>query len=212
MINKTIKLYIIIIIIKKKHLLCNMKNIYLTRHGESEYNLLNKIGGNSNLSEKGKLYSKKLGNYINNLQLNTPVYTSTLIRTINTGKYIKLDKIKLPILNEINAGICEHLTYSQIRDKYPEEYYKRKIDKLNYRYFQGESYKDLIHRLKPIIDIIENNDIILIIAHQAILRVIYGILTHKKESEYPNLDIQLHTLINLKINNEKIIENKIKLI
>ena len=108
-----------------------MKNIYLTRHGESEYNLLNKIGGNSNLSEKGKLYSKKLGNYINNLQLNTPVYTSTLIRTINTGKYIKLDKIELPILNEINAGICEHLTYSQIQDKYPEEYSKRKIDKLN---------------------------------------------------------------------------------
>ncbi len=188
-----------------------MKTIYLTRHGESEYNILNKIGGNSNLSEKGQLYSKKLGNYINNLDHKIPIYTSTLIRTINTGKYIKLDKIELPILNEINAGICEHLTYSQIEDKYPEEYAKRKIDKLNYRYFQGESYQDLIHRLKPIIDIIENNDIILIIAHQAIIRVIYGILTRKKEIEYPNLNIPLHTLINLKINNENIIENRIKL-
>ena len=38
--------------------------IYLSRHGQSEYNLENKIGGDSNLSKDGELYSKKLEEYI----------------------------------------------------------------------------------------------------------------------------------------------------
>ena len=38
--------------------------IYLTRHGESEYNTQGLIGGNSCLSEKGKLYISKLNSFI----------------------------------------------------------------------------------------------------------------------------------------------------
>ena len=189
-----------------------MKTIYLTRHGESVYNTLNKIGGNSDLSKNGENYSKKLADYINNLKLDIPVYTSSLKRTINTSKYINLNKIQLDYLNEINAGICEHMTYSEIINKYPEEYSKRKKDKLNYQYQSGESYKDLIIRTKPIIDIINNNNIILIIAHQAILRVVYGIITNKNETDYPNLNIPLHTLIQIKIQNNNITENRLTLL
>lgn len=189
-----------------------MKTVYLSRHGESIYNTLGKIGGNSDLSEKGIEYSKKLAEYINNLDNKIPVYTSTLTRTINTGKYINNNKINCSNLNEINAGICEHLTYSEIKDKYPEEYSKRQFDKLNYKYPNGESYKDLIIRTKPIIDIINNNEIILIIAHQAVLRVIYGILTNKNEIDFPNVPIPLHNLIILNIDKNTLIEKTIKLI
>ena len=55
-----------------------MKTIYLSRHGESLYNKIGKIGGNSDLSEKGIEYSKKLAEYINNLDNKIPVYTSTI--------------------------------------------------------------------------------------------------------------------------------------
>lgn len=187
-----------------------MKKIYLSRHGESIYNTLGKIGGNSNLSDKGILYSKKLGEYINNLEQNISVYTSTLQRTINTAKYINNKKISISNLDEINSGIYEHLTYSEIENKYPKEYYKRKKDKFNYRYPNGESYKDLIIRVKPIIDIINNSEIILIIAHQAIIRVIYGILTNKTEIEIPNIEIPLHIIIC--INKDTLIENRIQII
>jgi len=36
------------------------RNIYLSRHGESEYNTQDRVGGNSKLSEKGEMYSKAL--------------------------------------------------------------------------------------------------------------------------------------------------------
>lgn len=34
--------------------------IFLTRHGESEYNVSGKIGGDSNLSERGRKYAAAL--------------------------------------------------------------------------------------------------------------------------------------------------------
>ena len=64
----------------------NRKKIYLSRHGESLYNLENKIGGNSDLSDNGLLYSKKLGLYMNKIIKKYELYCSTLIRTINTHR------------------------------------------------------------------------------------------------------------------------------
>jgi broad specificity phosphatase PhoE len=49
------------------------------------------------------------------------VLTSTLKRTVQTAKYLKLNEIKpipLRILDEINAGVCEHLTYGEIKLKF----------------------------------------------------------------------------------------------
>ncbi len=37
-----------------------VRRIWLTRHGESEWNLQAKLGGNSNLSARGKLYARLL--------------------------------------------------------------------------------------------------------------------------------------------------------
>ena len=43
------------------------KLIFFSRHGESEYNIENKVGGDSPLSDRGALYAKALGRYFNNL-------------------------------------------------------------------------------------------------------------------------------------------------
>ena len=39
------------------------KILYLSRHGESEYNILKRIGGNSNITANGEKYAKKIHNY-----------------------------------------------------------------------------------------------------------------------------------------------------
>jgi 6-phosphofructo-2-kinase/fructose-2,6-biphosphatase 2 len=49
-------------------------------------------------------------------------------------------------LNEIDAGICEEMTYEEIRNKFPVDYAARERNKLMYRYPGGESYQDLISR------------------------------------------------------------------
>tara|TARA_Y100000591_G_C21803715_1_gene683569 strand:+ start:100 stop:1320 length:1221 start_codon:yes stop_codon:yes gene_type:complete len=181
----------------------NRNTIYLTRHGQSKYNILDKIGGNPSITDLGVVYSKKLYKYINNLQLNDLViYISTLKRTKETIEpFIKNNYnsiIELKCLDEIDAGIYDSLTYKEIKEKYPEEYNNRKKDKLNYRYPRGESYKDLIIRAQKIIYEIENTDKpILIVSHQAILRVIYSYFMNIDNLSMTNLNIPLNTIIKL---------------
>jgi len=43
------------------------RTIFLSRHGESEYNVTARIGGNPPLTSKGLRYAKALGSYINSL-------------------------------------------------------------------------------------------------------------------------------------------------
>ena len=43
------------------------KSIFFSRHGESEYNVENKVGGDSPLSERGECYAQSLGRYFNSL-------------------------------------------------------------------------------------------------------------------------------------------------
>jgi 6-phosphofructo-2-kinase/fructose-2,6-biphosphatase 2 len=40
------------------------RSIYLTRHGESAFNLCGRIGGDSELSERGQEYARALAKYI----------------------------------------------------------------------------------------------------------------------------------------------------
>ena len=54
-------------------------------------------------------------------------------------------------------------------------------------------------RIEPVITEIERRRerAVLIIAHQAVLRALYGYLAERKMEEVPHLDIPLHTVIEL---------------
>lgn len=70
--------------------------IYLSRHGQSEYNVLGKIGGNPPLCESGKEYAERLGAWVpshicatpEGQPLKTRLWTSSLQRTILTAEHI----------------------------------------------------------------------------------------------------------------------------
>lgn len=191
-----------------------MPTIYLSRHGESIYNTEDRIGGNSNLSSKGKLYALKLADFINRIDI-LEIWTSKLIRTINTAILCNHPKTQFNELNEINAGDFEDLTYSEVKKLYLEEYNKRKSNKLKYRYNNGESYLDLIKRVTPIIDNalnVSDDKPLLIVAHQAILRVIYGKLKQLPQEEIPHLSIPLHTLFRIELNKSNFVVNEEKIV
>lgn len=52
------------------------------------------------------------------------------------------------------------------QERYPEDYESRDEDKFNYRYRGGESYRDVVVRLEPVIMELERQENILIIGHQ----------------------------------------------
>uniref|UniRef100_A0A0D3FH96 CBM20 domain-containing protein n=1 Tax=Oryza barthii TaxID=65489 RepID=A0A0D3FH96_9ORYZ len=105
------------------------------------------------------------------------IWTSTLQRSILTAQpIIGFPKIQWRALDEINAGICDGMTYDEIKKIKPEEYESRSKDKLRYRYPRGESYLDVIQRLEPVIIELERQRApVVVISHQIPLHTIIEI-------------------------------------
>ena len=177
--------------------------LYLSRHGESEYNTKKLLGGDSGLSLKGNEYSKKIFNFINVKKLKLNLITSEMKRTKLTAKHFPVINYSFKFLNEINAGVFEHKTYQFVKENFPNEYAKRKNDKFNYVYPKGESYKILQQRVLKVLEYLENDSLNLIICHNAVLRIIYGYFLGCTNAEIPHLEIPLHTIFCLEIDTSK---------
>ncbi|MEJ1270030.1 putative gene 29427 [Cricetulus griseus] len=156
------------------------RTIYLCRHGESDFNLLGKIGGDSGLSLRGKQFSQALKKFLEEQEIqDLKVWTSQLKRTIQTAESLGVTYEQWKILNEIDAGVCEEMTYSEIEKRYPEEFALRDQEKYLYRYPGGESYQDLVQRLEPVIMELERQGNILVISHQAVMRCLLAYFLDK---------------------------------
>ncbi|KAI8630815.1 6-phosphofructo-2-kinase [Xylariaceae sp. FL1651] len=178
------------------------RSVWLSRHGESMYNLSGRIGGDADLSPRGHQYARKLPELVRkSVGDDRPltVWTSTLKRTIATARFLPDDynQLQWKALDELDAGVCDGMTYQEIKDVYPEDFVARDEDKYNYRYRGGESYRDVVIRLEPIIMELERSEDILIVTHQAILRCIYAYFMKKDQSRSPWMNVPLHCLIKL---------------
>uniref|UniRef100_A0A6I8PIR1 6-phosphofructo-2-kinase/fructose-2,6-biphosphatase 3 n=2 Tax=Ornithorhynchus anatinus TaxID=9258 RepID=A0A6I8PIR1_ORNAN len=174
------------------------RTIYLCRHGESESNLKGLIGGDLGLSSRGKKFATALSKFVEEQNLkDLKVWTSQLKRTIQTAESLKLPYEQWKALNEIDAGVCEEMTYDEIKEKYPEEFALRDQDKYYYRYPSGESYQDLVQRLEPVIMELERQENVLVICHQAVMRCLLAYFLDKSADEMPYLKCPLHTVLKL---------------
>lgn len=133
------------------------------------------------------------------------VWTSMLCRAIETGKYFDdhLYSLKeMRMLNELGGGKFEGMTYEEIQNKHPKEFQARIRNKLTYRYpgVGGESYLDVLTRLRPLITEIERTtDNLLIISHRVVLRILLAYFLNLDNSSIGELDVPLHTLYCLEL-------------
>ncbi|XP_052155841.1 6-phosphofructo-2-kinase/fructose-2,6-bisphosphatase isoform X2 [Oryza glaberrima] len=190
--------------------------ILLTRHGESLHNVRGRVGGDTVLSEDGELYSKKLANFIEKRlksEKTASIWTSTLQRTILTASpIVGFPKIQWRALDEINSGVCDGMTYEEIKKVMPEEFESRKKDKLRYRYPRGESYLDVIQRLEPVIIELERQRApVVVISHQAVLRALYAYFADRPLREVPDIEMPLHTIIEIQMGVTGVEEKRYKL-
>lgn len=190
--------------------------ILLTRHGESKDNVRGRIGGDTVLSDSGELYAKKLSNFVEKRlksERAASIWTSTLQRTIITASpIVGFPKIQWRALDEINAGVCDGMTYEEIKKNMPEEYEARKKDKLRYRYPRGESYLDVIQRLEPVIIELERQRApVVVISHQAVLRALYAYFADRPLKEIPHIEVPLHTIIEIQMGVTGVQEKRYKL-
>src|SRR5688500_12886495 len=126
------------------------RSIWLVRHGESLFNVEDRVGGDPGLSDAGKRFAGELAAHVRALGIDrrdVRVWTSTLRRTRETAAPLGLRTEEWRALDEIDAGDCDGMTYEEIRMRMPEEHAARREAKLTYRYPRGESYLDVVRRL-----------------------------------------------------------------
>ncbi|KAM8883619.1 6-phosphofructo-2-kinase/fructose-2,6-bisphosphatase 3 isoform 2-T2 [Synchiropus picturatus] len=174
------------------------RTIYLCRHGESTHDLEGRLGGDAGLSPNGKQFSAALATFVNEQQLkNLKVWTSQLRRCIQTTEHLGVPYEQWKALNELDAGVCEDMTYDEVKEKLPEEFALREEDKFYYRYPAGESYQDLVQRVEPVIMELERQENVLVICHQAVMRCLLAYFLDKSADEMPYLKCPLHTVLKL---------------
>ncbi|KAJ8269196.1 hypothetical protein COCON_G00118030 [Conger conger] len=174
------------------------RTIYLCRHGESEDNLQGRLGGDSGLSSQGRKFAGALTTFVEEQNLkDLRVWTSQLRRSIQTAVALGVPYEQWKALNEIDAGVCEGMTYDEVKEKYPEEFALRDQDKYYYRYPTGESYQDLVQRVEPVIMELERRENVMVICHQAVMRCLLAYFLDKSADEMPYLKCPLHTVLKL---------------
>ncbi|MCC8195062.1 MAG: 6-phosphofructo-2-kinase/fructose-2,6-bisphosphatase [Deltaproteobacteria bacterium] len=170
-----------------------VNNLYLVRHGESYYNLENRIGGDSPLTEKGLAQAQALADYFRDKPV-PYIFTSEKTRSTQFATPLIADHpdsvlMALPELDEIDAGICEGLTYEEIRRRYPEEFAARSRDKFNYVYPEGEGYVTMHERVnrgfRKALFLSGAAPGTLIIGHQAVNRVILSLFLYRRMADVP---------------------------
>lgn len=170
-----------------------VKNLFLVRHGETYFNLEDRIGGDSELTEKGLTQARALAEYFSKVRIPI-IFTSNYIRTLQTAAPIAAKQehsslIALPEFNEIHAGICDGMTYQEIQEKMPEVANARKRDKYGYTYPEGEGYATMeqrIHRgLQKVFYLNNYDDNIMIVGHRAVNRMILSDFVFRQKEEVP---------------------------
>ncbi|UPK99348.1 hypothetical protein LCI18_010283 [Fusarium solani-melongenae] len=132
------------------------------------------------------------------------VWTSMLERSVDTAEYFEADDdydVKnWEMLNEMNAGQYEGMTYAEIAKKEPEEYAKRAKDKLNYIYpgVGGEGYLQVVSRLRDMVREVERiEDHLLIIGHRSVCRVLMAYFMDLSLADITDMDVPLGMLYSI---------------
>ncbi|KAF9206355.1 hypothetical protein BGZ49_002600 [Haplosporangium sp. Z 27] len=192
------------------------RTIYFARNGVS----LNEMSyrADAPLAPAGHRYAENLKNFLLQLRENavsspsittpqeTPrqltVWTSARKRSFQTAAHF-LDHEEIivrqrSVLAERNPGVCDQMTAQEIQEKYPDECLRATKDPYRHRFPRSESYYDLANRLeKVILELEREKNDVLIVAHESVIRCLYGYLHGLPESEIPSLEIPEGVLLEL---------------
>lgn len=159
-----------------------MVTVYLTRHGETRWNIENRLQGSmdSPLTEKGIRQASLLGERLKDIDFQA-IYSSPSERAIQTARYITLEK-HAPIhtvedLKEINFGDWEGKTKEEIVLNHDIEYQNFWTCPHTYNHIphNGEGLSDFKQRVERAVrKLISENDNknVLIVTHAVVIRAI----------------------------------------
>ncbi len=169
-----------------------VRNLYLVRHGQTQFNLEGRIGGNPPLTEKGLRQANSLADHLQSSEIPW-IFTSTRLRSHQTAAPLMKDRpdsnsMALKEFDEIWAGDCEDMRYEDINIQMPEVSAGRRANKYSYAYPNGESYAILRERVRRGLRralFIAGDSPLLIVGHQAVNRVILSLFLLQRSEDIP---------------------------
>jgi len=181
-----------------------MIRIYLTRHGETEWNLKKIMQGwqDSDLTDLGKEQAKWLSERLSKIEFEA-VYSSPLNRALETAKIIKKDAFEEIIikdhLKEMGFGPWEGKTSVEIQRDFKEAYNNFWEKPHLYSGDLCESYYDVKNRVIPLVkDIIERHDKnVLIVTHTVVIKIIMAYFDARKMEDLWEPPFMHQTSLNL---------------
>lgn len=154
--------------------------IYLIRHGEVEGAGIPRYNGHADvaLTERGVAQYHQLKARFAGARI-TACYTSDLSRCVIGAEILGAPLGVKPRqdhnLRELDIGVWEGKTWSELQSEYPAEWQARLDDIVGYRVPQGENLLDLQARIMPVINNIvarHRGEETLVVAHGGANRVI----------------------------------------
>lgn len=162
--------------------------LYLIRHGATEGSETKRYKGSIDvpLSENGRKQMEQLAEYLNRSYKSdttynglNAVYTSPLSRALKSAEIIAephgLKPVAIEDLRERSFGIWEGMTFTEIKEKYPQEFEAWAGNPLRYSPVDGESTVEVRERAVKAVDSLlsnHNSEHIAIVAHGGVNRII----------------------------------------
>lgn len=177
-----------------------MGPIYLIRHGETVWNRASRLQGHKDtpLTMKGVKQAQSLGFALKDVLKNkTPsfFYSSPIGRAKQTATIISdiidfdVERIEYKSsLKEITFGDWDGLNMQEILAQYKTSWEKRKTDRWNTSPPNGESFREAKKRATRLLNEIDSQKYVVIVAHGSLNKVIRGCWCNLSEAETLALD------------------------
>jgi broad specificity phosphatase PhoE len=154
-----------------------MKEVWLLRHGQTDWNLQGRWQGQApyapGLNETGFAQAKSAALQLSGIRF-AAIYSSDLLRARQTAESVA-DEQGLPVLlderlREVNLGVWEGMLSEDVKSRYPNELRERDENPLHSRPPQGETLAEVAERARAAL-----NDILRKQAQGPILIVSHGL-------------------------------------
>lgn len=134
-----------------------MGQVYIVRHGETEWNAQGRIQGHSDipLSDNGRAQAQCVARRLSGIPFSV-AYASDLSRTHETAQIIlgdtATDLHTTPQLREYSKGVFEGLTVDEYARQYPDQYQASLQNDLDFAPTGGETIRETSIRMARFVD------------------------------------------------------------
>lgn len=168
-----------------------MNHVYFVRHGESEWNVANKICGRTDipLTEKGHEQAIQTAKKILEEEIVfDEILTSPLMRAKETARHIsEITNVPMRIEQRL---IEQHFGRFEGTPRDGEEFKKAKQNFIS-RYDGGESMMEVAHRIYSLLDDIKEEDkTYLLVAHNGIARILKSYFEDMSNEEFAQFGVK----------------------